>query len=169
MSSHVTLGHPVLSPTFWEPSGSILSLTAGFFSKSPTQARVCLTFSRHFFKYHAITSPLMCGSKGRHLVINSSYHTYISFVLSPLSYSTTYSFWLITFYSYPSLIMSMWSNHWQSRYAFVLVPLWEWMYRPQHTSEYYCNYYFGEWNKCSKGGLPPFPSPYPITREYFYH
>jgi hypothetical protein len=50
------------------------------------------------------------------------------------------------------------------------VPLWEWIYNnPRHTSIYYRNYCFGERNTCSKGGLPPFPSPHPMTNGYLYH
>jgi len=140
--SHVTLGRPFLGPTFWETSGSILSPIASFFNKSPTQAKVCFNSNKHSFEHHAITSPLMCGCKGKRLVINSSYHTYISFILNPLSYNITYSFWLVTFYSYPSFTMSMWLNHWQFKYASALLPFQEWMYNmPQHTLEYYHNYW----------------------------
>jgi len=32
----------------------------------------------------------------------------------------------------------------------------------------YCNYCFGKWSTCSKGGLPPFLSPHPMTNRYPY-
>ncbi len=47
---------------------------------------------------------LLCGSKGKRLVINSSYHTYISFILSPLPYSIIYPSWFVTSYSRPSFL-----------------------------------------------------------------
>jgi hypothetical protein len=39
----------------------------------------------------------------------------------------------------------------------------------QHILGYCCNYYFGEWNTCSEGGLPPFPSPYSMMNGYSYY
>jgi len=55
--------------------------------------------------------------------------------------------------------MSMCSYHWRFTYPFASVPLWEWTYsNPLHILGYYCNYCFGEWSTCSKGGLPPFLS-----------
>jgi hypothetical protein len=101
---------------------------------------------------------------------NSSYHTYISFILSPLSYNITYSPWLATSYNHPFFTVLVWSYHWQFTYAFAMMPLWEWTYNnPRHTSRYYYNYCLGKWNMCSKGGLPPFPSPHPMTNGYPYH
>jgi hypothetical protein len=112
----------------------------------------------------------MCGSRDKRLVINLSYHINILFILSPFSYSITYLFWLATSYSCPSFIMLVWLYHWQSRYPFVLVPLWEWVYsNPQHISRYCHSYYFGKWSTCLKGGPPPFPSPHPMTSGYPYH
>jgi hypothetical protein len=50
------------------------------------------------------------------------------------------------------------------------VPLWKWTYNnPQHSSRYYCTYYFGKWNTCLKGSLPPFPLPHQTTSAYPYH
>jgi hypothetical protein len=66
--------------------------------------------------------------------------------------------------------MSVCSYHWWFTYQFALVLLWEWTYNnPLHTSGYYRNYCFGEWNMCSKGGFPPFLSPHPMTNGYLYH
>jgi len=66
--------------------------------------------------------------------------------------------------------MLVWSYHWWSRYPFVLVPLWEWIYSsPQHTLGYCYNHCFGEWNTCSKGGFPPFPLPHSIISRYSYY
>ncbi len=112
----------------------------------------------------------MCGFKGKHLVINSSYHTYISFILDSLSYNITYPSWLSMSYSYEYFTLSMWSYHWLSRYPFTLVSLQEWMYNsPQHISQCYYSYCFEKWNTCSEGGFPPFPSPNPTTSGYPYH
>jgi hypothetical protein len=113
-------------PTLWEPSDSVLPLVASFFGGSVTRVGVCFPSSRHFFGYHASTFSLMCGSRGKCLVINSSYHTNTSFIISPLFYNTTYLFWLATSYNCTPFMVSMWSYHWQSRYPFALVPLWEW-------------------------------------------
>jgi hypothetical protein len=51
------------------------------------------------FGYHMSTFLFMCGSTGRHLVISSSYHTNILFIIDPLSHSIMYLFWLATSYS----------------------------------------------------------------------
>jgi hypothetical protein len=107
---------------------SILSLVVSFFGKILTWIRVCLAFSRHSFGYHASMFPFTCGSRGRRLFISSSYDTYISFIISPLFYNTMYLFWLGTSYGFPFFMALVWSYHWQSRYPFALVPLWEWTY-----------------------------------------
>jgi hypothetical protein len=141
----ITLGCLFLGPTFWKFNSLILYLVASFFGKLPTQARVCLAFSRRSFKYHANTFLFMCGFRGRRLVINLFYHTYISCILRPLLYNTTYLFWLATSYSCPFFIVLMWSYHWRSRYPFAMVLLSEWTYNnPQYNSKYYCCYYFGK-------------------------
>jgi hypothetical protein len=75
--SLVTPSCPLSGPTFWKHGGSILSLVESFFSGSFTWVGVYVTFSKCSFRYHASTCLFMCGSKGRCLVINSSYHTYI--------------------------------------------------------------------------------------------
>jgi hypothetical protein len=67
--SHVTPSCLLSSPTRWELNGLVLSLVVSFFFGSPTQAGVCFTSSRHSFKYHVSTSPLMCGFRGRRLVL----------------------------------------------------------------------------------------------------
>ncbi len=131
-------------------NGSILSLVVGFFGGSPTQIGVCFASSKLSLKYRVSTSLLMCGSRGRHLVISSSYHTCILFIFNPFFYNITYLSWLATSYNYPSFTVSMWSYHWWFRYPFVLVPLWKWVYNiPQHISRYCCSYCFGEWSTCS--------------------
>jgi hypothetical protein len=93
-----------------------------FFSKSPTRTKVCLAFSRCSFKYHVSTFLLVCRFKGMCLVINSSYHTCILFILNPFPYSTTYMYWLATSYDCLSFTMLVWSYHWWFKYPFVLVP-----------------------------------------------
>jgi hypothetical protein len=133
-------------------------------------AGICFPFSRCSFGNHVSTSPLMCGSRDKRLVINSSYHTHIPFIIGPLSYCTTYLFWLATSYNYAPFTVLVWSYHWQSRYPFASIPLWEWMYNsPWHTSGYYCSYRFGEHNTCLRGGLPPFPSPHSTMNGYSYY
>jgi hypothetical protein len=48
-------------------------------------------------------------------------------------------------------------------------------YGSEHTTTHnkfsgcYCNNCFGKWSTCSKGGLPPFPSPHPMMNRYPYH
>jgi hypothetical protein len=163
-----TLGCPFPGPTFWKPSGLVLFLVVGFFGRS--LIKVYFIFSSHSFKYHANMSPLMCGFRGRHLVINSSYHTCISFIFSPLPYNTTYLFWLAISYGCPFFTMLVWSYHWWSRYPFMLAPLWEWTYSSsQYTLRYYYNYCFGEWSTCLEGGLLTFTSPHLTTNGYPYH
>jgi hypothetical protein len=168
--SHITLGCSLLGPTLWKPSGLVLSLVASFFGISFTWTKVCFVFSRCSFKYRASMFSLMCGSRGRSLVISSFYHISISFIINSLSYNTMYLSWIVTSYSCPLFTMLMWSYHWQSKYPFVSVPLQEWAYNnPLHTLEYYCSYCFGEWSTCWKGGFPPFPLPHLTTSGYSYH
>jgi hypothetical protein len=166
--NHVTLGCLFLSPTFWKINGFVLSLILSFFIELPTWAKVALTLSNRSFKYHANMFPLMCGSRGRCLVINLSYHMCISFIFSPFFNNITYLSWLATSYSCPSFIVLIWSYHWWSKYPFVLVLWREWMYiSPWNTSRYFHSC-FGKWNTCSKGGLWPFPLPHMMTSEYLY-
>ncbi len=122
-SSPVTLCCLLLGSTFWEPSGLIYSLVISFFGKLPTWTIICVIFNRHSFKYHVSMFPFMCTFKGKSFVISLSYHTYISFILSPLPSNITYPSWLATSYSCPSFIVLMWSYHWWSKYPFVLVPM----------------------------------------------
>jgi hypothetical protein len=92
------------------------------------------------------------------------------FIIDSLSYNITYLPWLITSYSCTPFMVLVWSYHWRFRYPFALMPMWEWMYNNSiHTLGYYCNNYFKEWNTCSEGGLPPFPSPHSTMNEYFYY
>ncbi len=69
--------------TFWKFIGLILSLVVSFFGGSLTWVGICFTFNRCSFIYYANTYSLMCKSKGKHLVINSSYP-------SPFLYNTMY-------------------------------------------------------------------------------
>jgi hypothetical protein len=103
-------------------------------------------------------------------LINSSYHTYISFIFSWLNYNTSYSSWFATSYGYPFVMVLVWSYHWEFRYSFILTPLWEWAYNnPRYTSKYYHSYCFGKWNTCSKGSHSPFLLPHLTTSGCFYH
>jgi hypothetical protein len=110
---------------------------------------------------------LMCEFRGMHLVINSSYHTCVSFILSPFPYNITYSSWFATSYNGPSFMAHL-SYHWQSRYPFVYVPVQEGTYNnPQYISRYYRNYCLGKWNTCLEGDVPPFPLPHLTMNGYF--
>jgi len=165
----VTPGCLLLSPTFWKPNGFVLSPIINFFTELPTQEKLSPTPNKHSFKYHVNMFPLMCESKSKCLVINSSYHMCILFIFSPFLFNTTYLSWLTTSYGCPSFRMSVWSYHWQFKYPFALVPLWEWTYNsPWYISRYSCSYYLGEWSTCSERGLPPFPSPHLTTSGYPY-
>ncbi len=121
----ITLGCPLSSPILWKPSGSVLSLIVGFFGRLFTWARVCFIFNRCSFKYHVSTSSFMCRSKGKHLVINLSYHTRISFIFNPFLYITMYPSWLATSYGCPCFIMLVWPYHWWSKYPFASMPMQE--------------------------------------------
>jgi hypothetical protein len=169
-SSLVTPSYSLSCLTIWEPNGLVWSSITSFFDRSPTRAKVCLAFNICSFKYYASTFSFICRSKVRCLVISSSYHTCISFILSPLSYNITYLFGFVTSYICPSFMLLVWSYHLWSRYPFALVPLWEWAYSsPQDISSYCHNYWFGKWSTRSKGGFPPFPlshwtrSGYPLS------
>jgi hypothetical protein len=121
-------------------------------------------------KYYVSKFLFMCRFRGGHLIINLSYHTYISFILSPLPYNITYPSWLGTPYGCSSFMVWMWSYLWWSRYLFALVPLRKWMYNnPRYTLRYYCNWCFVEWNTCLEGGFPPFPPPHLMTSGYPNH
>jgi len=94
---HSSLAIPsrsLLSLTLWKPSGLVLSPVIVFFGRSPTQVGIYLTFNRCFFIYHASTFSLVCGSKGKHLVINLSYHIDLLSIPNPLFYNITYLFWI---------------------------------------------------------------------------
>jgi hypothetical protein len=130
-TSHVILSCPLSCPTFWEVSGLVLSPITGFFSGLPTWAGINITFSRRFFKYHANMSLFICRSRGKHLVISSSYHTCISSIFNPLPYNTMYPSCLATSYGCPFVIVLVWSCHWRFKYPFALVPLRGWTYMSQ--------------------------------------
>jgi len=155
--SNVTLSCSLLGPTFWKPSGSILSWVAHLFGRLPTRAWVCFISIKHYVKYCASMSSFMCRSKGMRLVISSSYHTNILYIFNPLSYNITYPSWFATSYNCPSFMVLVWSYHWRSKYPFASVPLWEWVYNnPQHSSGYCRNYYFRGWRTCLEGCFPSF-------------
>jgi hypothetical protein len=109
--SHVTLGRLFSCPTLWEPTGLVFSPINGFFGEWLTQAGICITSSRFSFKYHADMSLLMCESRGKRLVISSSYHTCILSTFNPLPYNTTYLSCLATSYGCPFVMVSVWSCH----------------------------------------------------------
>ncbi len=147
-SSLVTPNCSLSCPTLWKPSGNY---GYEFLWWLFTWTRVCLDYRKCFFTYYVNTYLFMCRSKRKRLVISSSYHTCISFILNPVFYSITYPSWFATSYNCPSFMLLMWSYHLQFKYPFALVPSWEWTYNsPQYTSGYYCNYYFGEWKHMFK-------------------
>jgi len=86
-SNHVTQRCLLSCPTLWKLNGSSLPLVASFFCGSLTRTTICFPFSRHYFGYHTSTSLLMCESKGRCLVISSSYQP--TFHLSSAHFFTT--------------------------------------------------------------------------------
>ncbi len=111
------------------------------------EKRVCIISSRHSFRYHENTYPLMCRSKGRHLLISLSCHTCISFILNPLPYNIMYPSWHATSYGCPSFMVLAWSYHWWFKYSFASMPFREWTYNnPWYTLGYCCSYWFGKWN-----------------------
>jgi hypothetical protein len=146
-TSHVILGCPLSCPTFWEASGLVLSPIIGFFNKLPTRAGINITSSRRSFKYHANMSLFMCKSRGKHLVISSSYHTCISSIFNPLPYNTMYLSCLATSYGCPFVIVLVWSCHSRFKYPFALVPLRGRTYsNPRNISRYYRSYCLGKWS-----------------------
>jgi len=110
--SHVTPSCSFWGPTLWKLNGLVLPPVAGFFGGLLTWIRFCFTLNKCSFGYHTNTSLLMCGSRGRCLVINLSYHTKISFIINSLSYNITYLSWLATSYSCPPFMVLVWSYHW---------------------------------------------------------
>jgi hypothetical protein len=126
---HIISSCSLSSLTFWKPNGLVLSPVANFFVKSPTWVEVCVDSNICSFKCHANTFPLMFW--GMHLVINSSYHTYISFILSPLPYNIMYPSWLVISYNCPFFMISMWLYHWRYKYPFVSMPC-----KNEHTTTY---------------------------------
>jgi hypothetical protein len=109
--NHVTPRCPLSCPTFWKPSGSILPPVVSFFGRSLAWVGICFLFNRQSFEYRMNMFLLMCGSKGRRLIISSSYHTIILFIISPFSYNIMHPSWLATSYSYPPFMVLVWSYH----------------------------------------------------------
>ncbi len=97
-TNYVTPSCPFSSPTLWEPSDLVLSLVTSFFGRLHTRAKICLTFNKFSFRYHMNMSSFMCKSRGRRLVISSSYHTYFSSIPNPFRYRTMYPSWLVASY-----------------------------------------------------------------------
>jgi hypothetical protein len=168
---HVTLGCLLSSPTFWKPSGLILSTVIGFFGGSPTQARVYCTFNRCSFRYHVNMYLLICRSRGKCLVINSSYHTFILSIFNPLLYNITYSSWLTTSYNCPSIMVLMWSYHWWFTYSFALMPLSKRTYNNPWVIHFkiLLQLLFWRVEHMFKGSFPPFLSPHSTMSGYPYH
>jgi hypothetical protein len=80
--NHLFSGH-----TLWKSNGSILSLVASFFRKSPTWVGVCFPFNRCSFRYHASTFSFMCRfGVGVWLLFHP---TTLAFHLSPTHFLTT--------------------------------------------------------------------------------
>jgi hypothetical protein len=122
-------------------------------------------------KFVALTiGPCPCRSRGKHLIISSSYHTWILFVLSPFPYNTIYSFWLATSYSCLSSrckcghTINDLGTHCFGAPTRVSVQNNSW-----YISRYCHSYCCGECSTCSKGGFPPFPFPHLTMSGYRYH
>jgi hypothetical protein len=131
-------------------SGTILSSSSFFFDGPTTRAKVYFTSSKCSFRCCVNMSPFLCKSCNMGIVINSSYHSFISFVLCLFSYNIWYSFQYITSYNYASFTMLTWSYHRWIGYSFAVLFMLEWMhYRPRYISRYCCSYPVGEWSSCT--------------------
>jgi hypothetical protein len=119
----ITLGCPLSNPTFWKINGLVLSLVAIVFGRSPPWIGACLAYSKCSFRSHVNMFQFMCGYRGKRLVINLFYQTFILLIFGPFPYSITYLSRLATSYGCPSFTMSMWSYHWQFRYPFASMSL----------------------------------------------
>ncbi len=164
----ITLGCSFLSPSFWKACLIVIFSFILFFDGSPTRAKVFHIYSRCSLECYVNMISILCKSSCEHLVISSSYHTYISFVFDSLPYIVTYPLWFVTSYYYTSFTLSMWTYHWWSRYPLDLVPVWEWM----QCSSWYSlrnrrNYCFGKWNTCIEKGFKPFSPPHSTRSWYF--
>jgi hypothetical protein len=101
----------LLGPTLWKPNGLILSPVIVFFDRSLTRVRLYLTSNKCSFIYHANTFLFMCGSRGKCLVVNLSYHIDLLSIPNPFLYNITYLFWITTSYDGPSFMVLVWSYH----------------------------------------------------------
>jgi len=72
--NHVTPRCSLSCSTFWKHNGLILPPIVGLFGGSFTWIGVYFTSSKRSFTCCTNMSPLMCKSKGKHLVISFSYH-----------------------------------------------------------------------------------------------
>jgi hypothetical protein len=124
----ITLCCVFLGPPFLESYGTIVSSFIGFFDKSFTRIKVCHTFNKCSLAHHMNTSPILCTSNHKHLVISPSYHTYISFVFNPFPYNITYLPWFATSYNYTSL------PYWWFGYSLDSIAKCEWTHC---NSQYY--------------------------------
>ncbi len=115
-------------------------------------------------------SSLLCKSYNMNMVISSSYHSFISFVLRPFFYNISYSFRYTTSYNCASFTMSMWSYHQWFGYPFAMLFMLEWAhYNPRYASRYCYSYCVREWSSCIERSFPPFPLPYMETSGYYCH
>jgi len=170
-----TIGHqsPVIpsclfsNPTVWELSGLVLSLVVGFFGELIIWVGVCFIFNRCSFKYHANKFSFLCGFRGMHLVINSSYHTCILIIPGPFLSTLCTCLGL----PHPTIVNLSWCEcghtiHNLGTHLF-WCPYKKWVYNiPWYILGYYCSYCFGKWSSCLEGGLPHFLLPHLTTSGY---
>ncbi len=127
-------------------------------------------FSKCSFKCCVSISSLMCKSSNKGLVINSSQHPFILFILRPFSYNTLYLFRYTTSYSCASFMMSVWSYHWWFGYPFATLLVGEWMHsNPWYVLKYHYSYRVEKWSSHIEKGFSPFPPPHMEMNGYCHH
>jgi hypothetical protein len=74
------------------------------------QIGVYHNFNKCSFKCHTNTFLILCKYSCMRLLINSSYHACILFVLISLLHIITSPLWIVTSYNYTSLVLLMWTS-----------------------------------------------------------
>jgi len=147
----VTWGHLITFLTFQKSSGAILSSNAIFLYGPITWARIYFDSNKCSFGCCANIFSLLCRSNSRGLVISSSYHPFILFILRPFPYNTLYSFRYTISYNFAYFMMLLWSYHWWFGYPFAMLPVQEWVHcNPWYVSRYCWNYRIKKWNSCTQ-------------------
>jgi hypothetical protein len=101
---------------------------------------------------------MLFRSNNNGLIINSSYHPFISFILCLFSYSTSYSSQYTTSYNCAFFMMLVWSYHQWFEYWFVTLLMWEWTHcSPWYALRYHYNYRIGKWAHVQRKVFHLFP------------